>query len=104
MQFSIYTCHSPNHLSGSVVQESTVKGCSRSIRSILQYLSQDQQFQKTVLFPCIPTGSVVLRFSGDGRRTTKKLGSTMTAFSAPLENSDTRSPDKEYCISIYDGE
>lgn len=47
---------------------------------------------------------ITLRFSGDGRRTTKKLGSVMTTFSLPVENLNKRSPDKEYCISVYDGE
>jgi len=44
---------------------------------------------------------ITLRFSGDGRKTTKKLGSVMTTFSIPNEK---RSPDNEYCIAIYDGE
>lgn len=49
-------------------------------------------------------GVNTLRFSGDGRKTTKKLGSVMTTFSLPSENKEDRSPDKEYCLSVYDGE
>jgi len=42
-----------------------------------------------------------------GVRPQKKRGSTMTAFSVPIESVSTsrrRSPDLEYCISIYDDE
>ena len=49
-------------------------------------------------------GVIALRFSGDGRKTTKKPGSVMTTFCLPSENKQERNPNKEYCISLYDGE
>jgi len=74
---------------------------------VLHYLAKEEEF--CAAFTSAANGddnvqSVVnLRFSGDGRRTTKKLGSVMTTFCLPSENLIERSPDKEYCISIYDG-
>lgn len=69
------------------------------MKDILSYLSSDKKFYSTIS----ESNVIELRFSGDGRRTTKKLGSTMTAFAVPRENLESRSPDKEYCVSIYDG-
>ncbi|EDO38727.1 predicted protein [Nematostella vectensis] len=71
------------------------KGCSRSIKDILSYSSD--------VIGNAGGNVITLRFSGDGRKTTKKLGSVMTTFCFPAENSVKRSPEREYCISIYDG-
>jgi hypothetical protein len=59
------------------------------------------QFTKDLQI-CTNNNNITLRFSGDGRKTTKKRGSVMTTFCLPSASS--RSPDKEYCIPIYDGE
>ncbi|XP_048575757.1 uncharacterized protein LOC116617653 isoform X2 [Nematostella vectensis] len=75
--------------------EGNAKGCSRSIKDILSYSSD--------VIGNAGGNVITLRFSGDGRKTTKKLGSVMTTFCFPAENSVKRSPEREYCISIYDG-
>ena len=72
-------------------------GCYRSIKSIIEYVSQDPAYAE-----CFNNDVVTLRYAGDGRQTTKKLGSTMATFNVPTEKD--RSPDKEYCISLYDGQ
>ncbi|KXJ06364.1 hypothetical protein AC249_AIPGENE12538 [Exaiptasia diaphana] len=64
---------------------------------IVKFMMKDDNFKNATEGKQV----IDLRFSGDGRKTTKKMGSVMTTFSLPSEKN--RSPDTEYCISIYDG-
>jgi len=60
----------------------------------------DEDFKTDIDTNTSQNNTITLRFSGDGRKTTKKTGSVMTTFCIP---GSSRSPEKEYCISIYDG-
>ena len=60
------------------------------MKDIINYLLEDEDFKK------------IVNDHGDGRKTTKKVGSVMTTFSITSEGA--RSPSKEYCLSICNGE
>lgn len=58
-------------------------GCQRKIKDILEYLLEMKDFEDIFEGEAEPT--IRLRFAGDGRQTSKKIGTVMAVFSVLQE-------------------
>jgi len=74
-------------------------GCRRRIKHILEYLLGIKDFQDMFAGQDEPT--IHLRFAGDGRQTSKKIGTVMAVFSVLEEGVHT--PDHQYTTCLYNG-
>ena len=77
-------------------------GCHRKIKHILEYLLGMKDFQD--MFAGEENPTLRLRFAGDGRKTSKKIGTVMGVFSVLQEaEKGLHRPNYQYTACLYNG-